>query len=319
MDSGKFQLIRQSDWVLSKCGRMVPPVGSVVYIPKSFLVQAVLTRDAAQTYYKTITGDTTWCFRSIQFALSGTPPLVSAQILTPTGKYLFNGLLDLTQPAGFGSLRYLLTREIECPPGSKVQLTLDDTYLGSAVVQPVSMLCGGAYAYYLKDGIRSACPEDEASRLPRIFGGVNQNILAPCWMGGIGERLPESVKADPFTYGNGNTNKFTATIGSATSGQVSIQIDNDSDFNVRRFLFDVTADAGVTAGTWLARIRCGSGYSFTDDYVDVAKFLGSQYQAKGWDIRRGDQIEIDLILVDGAGTGDISIECFADGTRRREA
>ncbi len=319
MDSGKFQLIRQSDFVLSKCGRYVPPVGSVVYVPKGFLVQAVLPINSGQTFYKTITGDTTWCFRSIQFALSGIPPLVHAQIMKPGGKFIFNGLLDLTQVAGYGSLRYLITNEIECPPGSKIQLTLDDTYLVPSDVQPVSLLCGGAYAYYLKDGIRSACVETEASKLPRIFGGVNQNIMAPCWMAGYGLRIPENVKADSFTYGNGVSNKATVTIGAVASTQASIQIDNDSDFHVRRFLFDVTKAAGVTGGTFLARIRNGSGYAFTDDFVDVAKFLGSNYWAKGWDIRRGDQIEFDLMLVGGSGAGDISIECFADGERRRAA
>jgi hypothetical protein len=319
MDSGKFQLIRQGDFVLSKCGRFVPPFGSVVYIPKGFLVQAVLPVRTGQTYYKTITGDTTWCFRSLSFALSGAPPLVSAQILTPTGKFLYNGLLDLTQVAGFGSLRYLLTREIECPPGSKIQLALDDSFLGGSDVQPVSLLCGGAYAYYLKDGIRSSCTETEASLLPRIFGGVNQNLLAPGWMAGLGLRIPATVKADPFTYGTGGTNKVSFSVGASSAAQAAIQIDNDSDFLVRRFLFDVKKDAGVTAGTVLGRIRCGSGYEFTDDYVDLSKYLGSGYHAKGWEIRRGDQIEIDLMLVDGAGAGVISIECFADGERRRAA
>ena len=39
MDAGKFQLITEADYVLSPCGRFVPSVGSVVYIPKSFLIQ----------------------------------------------------------------------------------------------------------------------------------------------------------------------------------------------------------------------------------------------------------------------------------------
>lgn len=320
MDSSKFELIRESDFVLSRCGRFVPPVGSVVYIAKSFLLQAVLPLSSGQTYYKAVTGDTTWCWRSISFALSGAPPLVSAQVLTPNGHFLYNGLLNLTAVAGYGSTRYLLSREIECPPGSKIQLTLDDTYLVPAAVQPVSMNCGGAYAYYLKDGRRSVCTEDEASRSPRIFGGVNQNLLAPCWMQGEGPApLPGVGDVEPHTYGNGTTNTLTMTIGSAVSGSVSIQIDNDYNFRVRRFLFDVIPGASVTAGSFLARVRSGSGYAFCDDYVDVAKYLGSAYLPKGWDIRRGDQIEFDILLVDGAGSGTISIACFADGERRRAA
>ena len=323
MDSGKFQLITEADLVLSACGRFVPPVGSVVFIPKSFLLQAVLPANSNQTFYKEIVGETVWVWRSISIALSGNPPLISAQVLKPDGKYLFNGLLQLTQVAGYGSNRYVLSRQLECPPGSKVQLNLDDNYLmsiaGTTAVQPVSLLMEGAYAYYLRSGIRSRNVEEEASNLPRIFSGTNQNILAPCWMQGEGPQVPQGWQGEHFTYGAGITNVATVTLGANAAARASIQIDNDSDFHCRRFLFDVRPGAGVTGGTFLVRIRAGSGYTFTDDYLDVAKYIGSAYLAKGWDIKRGDQIQFDLMLVDQAGAGDITIECFADGEKRRIA
>lgn len=317
MDGGKLQLLTEADFVLSKCGRFQPPTGSVVYIPKAFLVQAVLPLAATQTFYKEITGDTTWCWRALSFALSGDPPLVSAQILKPDGHFLYNGLLDLTLQAGYGSSRYVLAHEIEVPPGSKIQLALSDQFLNAAAVQPVSLLCEGAYAYYLKGGRRSSCPEEDAADMPRVFGTVNQNLIAPFWATGLALKTPHGFEDAAFTYGNGTSNVSTMTIGGNTSGIASIQIANENDFQVRRFLFDVTSDAGVTAGTFLARIRLGSGYAFTDDYIDVARLLGSSYLAKGWDIRRGDQILFDLSLVDGAGTGNISIACYADGVKRR--
>ena len=208
MESGKFQLIQESDYVLSRCGRFVPPVGSVVYIPKSFLLQAVLPVASNQTFYKEITGDTMWCWRALSIALSGSPPQVFAQVLKPDGQFLFNGLMDLTQVAGFGSLRYLLSRELEVPPGSKIQLTLDDNYLASANVQPVSFLAEGAYAYVLKQGIRSRSVEQEVSALPRIFAGPNQNILAPCWAMGVGPSTPQGFVDRSFTYGDGHSNDF---------------------------------------------------------------------------------------------------------------
>src|ERR1035437_8789020 len=163
MEAGKFQLIQESDYVLSRCGRFVPPVGSVVYIPKSFVLQAVSPVASHQPFYKDITGETMWCWRALSLALSGAPPQVFAAVPKPDGQFLFNGLMDLTQVAGFGSLRYLLSREIEVPPGSKIQLTLDDNYLASANVQPVSFLAEGAYAYVLKQGIRSRSAEQEVS------------------------------------------------------------------------------------------------------------------------------------------------------------
>jgi hypothetical protein len=138
-------------------------------------------------------------------------------------------------------------------------------------------------------------------------------------MSGEYPRTPEGFLDSPFTYGNGTTNVATVALGGRLSSRASIPIDDDADFQVRRFLFDVVPGALVTAGAFLVRIRVGSGYAFTDDYVDAAKFLGSAYLAKGWDIQRGDQILIDLVLVDGAGAGSISIECFADGVKRRRA
>lgn len=319
MDAGKFQLITEADFVLSKCGRFVPPVGSVVLIPASFLLQGILPLAANQSFYKEITGDTTWIWRSISCALSANPPSVFAQVMKPDGHFLFNGLMDLTQVSGYGSNRYLLSREIEVPPGSKIQLTLDDNYVAATAVQPVSFLCEGCYAYYLKNGIRSRSVEHEASGLPRVFAGVNQNLMAPAWMQGLGPKTPDGFQDTSFTYGDGTSNVATVTLGGNLAASCSIQLDNVNDFEVRRFFFDVKPGALVTAGTFLARIRAGSGYSFTDDYIDVAKYLGSVYFAKGWNVKRGDQIIFDLVLVDGAGSGTISIECFADGVKRRAA
>ena len=293
MESGKFQLISEADYVLSKCGRFVPPVGSVVYIPKSFLLQAVLPVASNQTFYKEITGDAVWCLRALSIALSASPPQVFAQVLKPDGQFLFNGLMDLTQVAGFGSLRYLLSREIECPPGSKIQLTLDDNYLATVNVQPVSFLAEGAYAYVLREWHPVAVGRARGLRIPRIFGGPNQNILAPCWAMGAGPRL-RGFEDSPFTYGDGHSNVATLTLGTNASRKASIQIDADSDFQLRRFLFDITYSAGGIFNTFLVRIRTGSGYAFTDDYVDVRKF-GSAYFAKGGISSGSDQILFDFL------------------------
>jgi len=322
MDAGKVELLTDADFVLSHCGRPRPPRGSVVYITKGFLIQAVLpaantTSSPTQQFYKEITGDTTWCWRSIQTALSGSPPAISAQVTSPDGKALFNGLIDLTAIAGYGSSRYALSREIECVPGTKIQLSLDDNYFAAAAVQPVSMLMGGAYAYYLKGGRRSDDFAERASQLPRVFRTTNQNIWAPCWMTGQGPATPPGFRDETYIYGNGSANLAKVTLGQNLTSKASIAIDADSDFYVRRFLFDVKRDAGVTAGTFLMRIRAGSGYVFTDDYLDVEKYLGSSYLLKPWALDRADSIIFEMTYVDGAGAGSIQIECFADGHRRR--
>jgi hypothetical protein len=318
MDTSKFQLIRQCDRVLSACGRPVPPSGSVVFLPRSFLLQAVIPSVATQSFYKEVTGDTTWVWRSISIALSAAPPSISAQVILPDGKVIFNQEIDLTTIAGFGSGRYLLNPEIDCPPGSKIEVALDNNLLPGNLVEPVSMLCGGAYAYFLRDGALSPCLERLASDMPRVIAGPNQNIMAPCWMQGYGPSTPPGCHDEAFVYGNGVSNVATVTIGGQLSVNASIQIDDANDFHVRRFLFDVIMGAGVTAGNFLARIRAGSGYLLTDDYV-LLRYLGSSAFAKGWDIRRGDQIQFDLTLVDGAGSGVVTVECFADGCKRKGA
>jgi hypothetical protein len=99
----------------------------------------------------------------------------------------------------------------------------------------------------------------------------------------------------------------------------AIQIDQNNDFLVRRLLFDVQADNTVTAGTILARIRAGSGYSFTDDYMDVQQYIGSAPFAKDWLVQAGDQIFFDLNLVDSVGTGNMYFRVFAEGVRRKRA
>jgi hypothetical protein len=335
MDASKVHLLTQADFVLSKCGRPMPPVGSVVYLYKGFMIQAVLPVTSGQTFYKEITGDTIWCWRSISTALSGSPPAIMAQVQSPDGKVLFNGLLDLTVIAGYGSSRYALSREIECPPGTKIQLALDDNYLAAGAVQPVAMLMGGAYAYFLRNGSRNlwnsgvwttipesivepmVSPEQSASLLPRVFGTVNQNIMAPCWMMGEGPSTPAGLEDNTYTYGNGVSNLASVTLGGNLTTKASIQIDADSDFLVRRFLFDVIPAAGVTAGSFLIKIRAGSGYVFTDDYFDAAKYIGSAYLLKPWEVRAADSIIFEMTLVDGAGAGAISIECFAEGVRRK--
>jgi hypothetical protein len=323
IDTGKLALINQMDWVLSRCGRKQPPVGSVVYLYRGFLIQAVLpasntSSSSTQQFYKTITGDTTWCWRSISIALSATPPAIMAQITTPDGKVIYNGILDLTAVAGYGSNRFVLTNEIECPPGSKIQLGLDDNYLLAAAVQPVAILLGGAYAYYLQDGIRSEDHEALASELPRVFGTRNQNIMAPCWMMGFGPATPEGYEDLPYIYGNGSSNIASVTLGSNLSTKCVIPIAASEDFHVRRFLFDITQDDTVTAGTFLMRIRAGSGYVFTDDYVDASKYLGSTFILKAWELKKADSIIFEITLVDGAGTGTITVQCFADGVKRRK-
>jgi hypothetical protein len=321
------QLLTQADFVLNRCGRPQAPSGlSVVYIPRSFLLQqyfGIAPTTPSATLTKEITGDTSWCLRAISITSSTTTAL-SLQVLLPNGKFLVNNLQDVLQIAGYGSYRYLFAEELECPPGSKIQLTLSDT--DTSTVQPLAVLLEGAYKYFLKGG--QSCPVlNAAAGMPRYLRNFNENIMAPCWQQGIGPAVPQGLRDVEWVYG-GNQQVTTAagvvlpgaiavdvSAGPFTTTQ-TIPIDSNSKFRCRRLLFQVNADATVTAGTLLGRVRTGSGYALCDDYFDLATYIGSAPMPKDWEIDAGDAVYVDVQLVDQAGTGNIYLQSYLEGAKR---
>lgn len=313
----ELTLLKEADFVLSKCGRPTPPKGlSVVYLPKSFLVQAVVPTNSSRTFIKEVNGDTTWCLRAIQ-GTSFAGQALYIQIQLPDGKFLFNNLMEVSQFAGYGSQAFVFNNELECPPGTKIQVTLDTNLAGALSVQPEALSFDGAYRYYLKGGSQANCVEEYASTLPRLHGHPNQNILAPSWMTGVYPQTPCGYQDDTFIY---QTNTFTAdVVAGPFAGLVSAQIDSTVDFEMRRLLISITADAGVTAGTFLGRVRTGNGYALNDDYIDLAKYIGSAPMLRDFHVAKGDAVYIDLLLVDQAGAGNITFQAFLDGLKRRRA
>lgn len=312
-----IQLLTQADFVLNACGRPVAPKGlSVVYIPKGFTVNnyfAVTPATPTQTVTKEITGDTSWCLREIQI-VSTTATAQAIQVQLPNGRFLISNLQDVLQIAGYGSYRYLFTKELECPPGSKIQVTLQDT--NTAVAQPLSILFGGAYKYFMKSGANQLCPvQDLAGQIPRYLGGPNQNIMAPAWQQGVGCPTPEGFQDMEWVYGAPAATSIDVAAGPFTATQV-IPIDRGSDFRCRRLMFAITAAGTVTAGTFLVKLRTGSGYSLTDDYIDVATYINGAPMPAPWRINAADSVYADLQLVDQTGTGLISIQSYLEGVKR---
>lgn len=314
-----IQLLTQADFVLDKCGRPTAPASrSYCYIPKGFSLQAyfpVSVTTPTQTIIKEITGDTPWCLREMQI-FSNSTTAVSLQVQLPNGRFLISSLQDILQIAGYGSYRYLFTRELECPTGSKILLTLQDTNTSAA--QPVWVLFGGAYKYILKSGANQVCPvEDVASEIPRILGTPNQNIMAPAWMQGVGPKTPKGYKDEEFVY---TTDPATPTTAIPLAGPFNatqtIAIDQASDFRCRRIMTVITSDVGVTAGTVLAKVRTGSGYSLFDDYFDIATYLQSTPMPIDWRINAADNVYFDLQLVDSTGAGNIYFQAYLEGVKR---
>lgn len=301
------QLLLEADWALSKCGRPTPPRGmSSVYIPHSFLLQTLDLTSGQTTIEKTVTGDTEWMLRAI--SANGDVPYW--QVILPDGQPLLNQSQIVQEVAGYGSGRLLLSREVSCPPQSKIQVRL------TALTDAVTILFEGAFRYYVKS---QGVAQPMGMLPPRYLDHPNQNILAPCWMHGVGPATPAGYEDAPFTYSSAvQSLRFLNASDIRQFATIEIPIESSSDFVVRRWHFDVTQDAGVTDGEILARIRAASGHVFCDDYIDVARYIGGAPYPHDWWLKAQDTIILDLQLVDFAGTGDMYMQVHVEGVKRRK-
>lgn len=318
-----LELLKEADYCLSKCGRPIPPQGlSALYLYRGIPIQIQASMASQQSISREVTGETDWELRAISASTTSTVSLY-LQIQLPNGNFLFSDLLDVSQIAGYGSARYLFTKPILCPPGTRLVLTFNTTLPSAAAIQPIMLVFEGADRYLLRGGQPSKCPEAFAAGLPRIEGTPNQNIMAPSWQQGFTLDMPPGWSLEPFTYSSRPIGQQPGNIAVALAGPLTdtcvVNIDQQNDFLVRRFLLYPTADNTVTAGTFLVRIRLGSGYAVTDDYLDAASYLGSAPFPKDLEVKAGDQIFFDVQLVDGAGTGNMYFQAYAEGLRRRRA
>src|SRR5208283_2089206 len=110
-------------------------------------------------------------------------------------------------------------------------------------------------------------------------------------------------------------NALLVPVTGPTSGQLNIPIDKGIDFVCRRILADVNQDAGVSGGEFLVRIRTSGGYSLTDGFIDIAQYLAGVEFPVDWIIPGGEQVFVDLVLADGAGTGNMYIRIHLEGVK----
>ncbi len=299
-----LRLISQAHKVLSGCGFVHEDRGGL-YVPieKKFLLPMVLAANQSLVFTKEITGQTVWALRAISSdngmaSVTG----VRLQIQLPNGRFLFGGNgIDVGQFAWVGSYRYLLMEEFDCEPGSKISVSLNDENAGGlAQSLAVNLVFEGCYKYYLKGNA----------------GTVNENILAPSWRQGFGPSSPAGVSDRPFTYSH---TPVLIPLGGPVTASTRIEVDNGEDFLCRRILFDLLPDSTVSAGSVLARLRTGDGYALSDDYLDYPRLIAGAEFPIDWKIRGGDEVVLELAMVDFAGTGNMSVQCHLEGTRRRTA
>ena len=313
-----LQLLKQADRILSKCGRPQIPGGSVVELEKKFLLPMVCDPLTSKVFTKEITGEMLWGLKAISSdKTSNNVTGVRLQIQLPNGRFLFGGNgVDAGQFAGVGSNRYLMDPEVDCQPGEKIQCTVTDTIgLGQSVA--VNLVFEGAYKVFFKGG--EPTTEILASTVPRYQRIVNENILAPCWIHGIGPLTPDGFEDEEFTYSSTGPDgvrdiTIPLTIPYAT---IEIPIESTSDFFMRRPLIKIHADQTVTGASVLARIRAGAGYTLMDDFIDFSKYLCGAEHPHDWKVAADDSVFVELQLADTTGTGNVYVQVHLQGVKRR--
>jgi hypothetical protein len=313
----QLELLRQAQTIVSRCGgrRSTRPGMTVVPIERKILMPMVLQPNQAKIFTKEVVGETVWALRAISSDQgSNSITGVRVQIQLPNGRFLIGGNgQDIGQFAWVGSNRYSFDEEVECQPGSKIQVTLTDMVgLGAAFV--CNLLFEGCYKYYI-DGDGSAGHTPGASDDPRYQGIVNENILAPSYQAGYGPVTPAGYDDSLFTY---SSDVATLPLAGPLYTTLKIPIDSGIDFQLRRILLDVQQDATVTAGVVLVRLRAGAGYALNDEYIDLARYVAGAEFAHDWKVRGQDAVFLDLQLADGAGVGSMTVVAHLEGVRRRK-
>lgn len=318
----KLELLKQADTILSKCGRPTLP-GGITCVPlvKNIVVPMITTPNDSIVFTREIPGDTVWCLRAISSdqGMSGQSG-VRIQVQFPNGRFLFGGNgQDLGLFAWVGSYRFLVDPEMDFDPGGKLKVTLTDT---TGVARAVNLVFEGCYKYFLKGGVATTWPAvgSLASFLPKYRGDSNENILAPSWRAGAQPKVPDGYASnDHYTYAS-EVITFNLATG-PLAGQLVIPIDEGYDFFARRLLVDLRliGEPEPPVGIVLGRLRTGTGYSFNDDFIDLAKYLCGAEWAKGWKIRGRDSVFIDLQVADASVLGTLTYQVFLEGARRRKA
>lgn len=324
-------LIDQAQRALTACGaRPLVEGDAVVPIPHYFLLPMKLSVRQTALYQQEITGDAPFELRAISCdaglgdSYSTMRPYNSQriQIHLPNGRTLIGGNgIDSGQFGGIGSSRFVVDPPTVMQPGEQIEVSLTD--LGS--FSPINLLLSfeGVYNYALRGA--GFGRGSSALSIPRYQGTLNQNILAPSWMAGYGMPTPAEFQDDYFVYSTPAT--ITAGTGVPTGtplalpnaeATITIPIEATTDFFLERMLVDLTADETALNAAVLGRVRTATGYTITDSFLDLAKYLNGVEFPKPLRIRAADSVSFDVAVVDAVGAGNVYFMAHLEGWKRRK-
>jgi hypothetical protein len=316
-------LLKDADQILSKCGRPIAPAGlAYLDLDTSFLYQSFLAANSGiQSEPFVIRGETNFILRAISGFNSIVPPYTwpnyGYRIKFPDGSYYNGNWAASVGDWAFarGSYRMVVDGEVSCPPGSEIIVDLNPG--AAAAAGNPQLLFEGVMRYKVPSALGKVAPKIP----PRTFRNPNQNIMAAEWMLGTCElETPAGYEDQYFTFVSPVVT-VPLTAGAATP-QVSQQWPRPGgtrDFVWRetRFLFTATGEQAPPTGTPIIKITLPDGFSLTDNFVQCAEIAGPL--PRDVVIPAGRSVLVDVSVVDGAGTGSITVQAYLKGARRRRS
>jgi hypothetical protein len=297
-------MLKQASTILSKCGkRVIPPAGlEFVDVEKKLLYQVSTGANAQITGYRDIPGDAPFICKAISAIQDVT---TWYRVQWPDGRFLQNNMANLAPDAWAGSFRRSLTREVICPPESRITIQTN-TLIPAAGASNVALLFEGAvrYARDKATGQMLALTSQQA----RYFANPNLNILAPEM------DLDLSFPEIPKGYSQQEFRQCSPALVLNTpggEGTVSIPSSEAFDYLIRRILFEVSFSDGVT-GQVLVQVRDGNGFSLLTDFAPY-NLVNNMLLAHLWCVGRGTAMFFDFLFIPTGGSGTVTVQANTVG------
>lgn len=352
-----LELLTQADYVLTACGRPVPPKGyRFVDLPRviPFHFDTQFSAGPATPFNRTIANTANTVFLTRGIVLNSS---FQVRLRWPSGRFLSSAMMfndgQQASPQGDGATMLSLTEEIPLDPDARVSVQISGLNGGHAV----DLDLWGVLRYMLKEGDGGAgdrgrrgggdagasCiigyptltrgnlagidliddPIETLKQRPRYLCGPNQNIMAPEWALGNQCQLetPDGYQDEPFTF-------FSQSIAIPANGEVYnvpvIVPGGGEDVVVKKLRFFTTYTEDYFSVPVL-QLRLPNGYSMTGgDMIPVAydqNFIPNVFELPVFPTLRlqtGVRVILDAADMLVAGMGTATLVVQFVGVKRRK-
>jgi hypothetical protein len=351
-----LELLTQADYVLTPCGRPVPPPGyRFVDLPRviPFHFDNTVGAQPGTPFNRVVSNTANTVFLTRGIVLNSG---FRVRLRWPSGRFISSNVLfnqnEQASPMGTGATMLALTEEMPLDPDARISVQIsgldtsfaacdlnlwgvlryllkvgDDTGEGRRVARDPAATCLIGYPTISKNnGAGLDLIDDPIETLksrPRYLCGPNQNIMVPEW--GLGNQCtpetPDGWQDEPFTF-------FSAPIAIPHGGEVYdvpvIVPGGGEDVIVKSLKFFTTYTEDYFAVPVL-QIRLPNGFSMTGgDMIPVAydqNFIPNVFELPVFPtlhLTTGMRVILDAadMLVSGVGTATLVVQ-FVGVKRRR--